>query len=177
MDVKKIALIYSSIIATLSFLWNIYNEWEKRRGKLKIKLLTFYLFQERSIAGIPVEIKDLPPIIGVEIINRGKDIRYVDSVIFKTMFPVNKHRYYQIIPMDPNRYIKLPYRLEPGEKLQLKYTLIDFNRQLINASKSLWQRFNRVQVVVEDTFGKRHKSDWVPFKHFKIVEEVWKKKT
>ena len=91
--------------------------WQKRRGKLRIKLLTFYLSEQRFLAGFSLDAVDLVPEICVEVMNHGKNTRYVGSVVFKTLFPVDGHRYYQIFRTNPRAHAKLPYRLDPGEKL------------------------------------------------------------
>jgi len=143
---KDIAIISASVISTVSLIWNIHSEIQKRKRKLNVELTTHILFLT-SLVKIPI-VKI--PIIRLTITNTGSIPIYIERPSFKLRFGKSKNlksKYFQIIP-DPALYgikatlfeeqnFKYPLKIEPGER-----KVIDFDA--LSNFEIKWKRLNGI---------------------------------
>jgi len=177
---KDIAIIYASVISTVSLIWNIYSETQKRKRKLNVELTTHIFIELEPLTPL-VKI----PIIRLTITNTGSIPIYIERPSFKLRFGKSKDlksKYFQIIP-DPALYgikatlfegqnFKYPLKIEPGERKVIDFDALSLLERLRENFEIRWKRLNGIRVIVQDTYGKKFSSNFISLKQVENLAEI-----
>ncbi len=185
---KNLAIIYASAISTISLVWNIYNEIQKRKRKLKVEITTnLVLIPEKDISGSLAKTNNSNhlvkiPVIRLTITNVGNVPIYIERPLFKLRF--GKPKYFQVIPIpDPFGLkltlfegidLKYPLKIEPGERKNIDFNALSLLEELEKYHKNKWKRFNGFKAIIKDTYGKKFSSNLIPLKHIENIVRIVK---
>lgn len=148
MDIKLILSIYAGLLSTFVFLWRLYEFFDDKRGKIKVRL---NLNHQALVYGNKT-LGELEAFYVATITNVGKYRRHMEKPAFITNIPVDNQNYFSIINFEAE--LPYPYSLEPGQKFEYKIPA----ESIISRIKP--KGVTRIKIVVFDTYGKSYKSNW-----------------
>ena len=148
MDFKFWVSVYAATISTIVFIWRLYEFYYDRIGKLNISIKN----STRTNVYANGNISRPELFLIVEIVNIGKNKRFIEQPIFVTNLKEKDKKFLNLIRTD--KIQKFPICLEPGEKFE--YDLpFDEMYQSLKSNKVF-----KLKAIIEDTHRKKYFSKW-----------------
>lgn len=148
MDGKLLVSIYAAVISTVVFVWRLYEFYDDKKGKIKVRL--------HVITQIPFDMNNKlgtsERFLVATITNLSKYKRLIERPGLKSNIQIDGKSNFSFINFEDRT--KYPFALEPGEKFEYKMLLdgIDKNFKKKGTTK--------LKSVVSDTHNKVYYSKW-----------------
>lgn len=168
-DPRVIVAIYAAVVSTSSLLWNICVLINNTRRKLNVQYNHLQTLTHDAISGFsPVEAA-----LGVEVTNVSKDNIHIKNVSIsfnnKKIYIMSR-KTSAISCIDRTGKIKYPLLLKHGEVFK------DINsvKQLLETINNQLNDNDKLQFIITDTLGKKHKSKFFKYGELKSQYETEK---
>lgn len=149
MTTSDLISYYGAVLATVVFIWQIFQYIDERKGKLSITasirtMMPVYANRQTGEA---------EPFLNAAITNREKNIRFINRPGLILDAKYENGKFLSLIDFESR--INFPVELPPGK-------LYDHTVPLENGHTVLKKNgVRKILVLVEDTHGKKYRSNWL----------------